>query len=97
VAPTPVTTVVTGWPRRLRAKAAKVRVRFTVTPARGRSALVQRKAATWRALRSFTLARTDTARVSVRLGPGRYRVMVPEVPGATGATTGTLRVIRRHR
>lgn len=93
--PSPISTVITGWPRRLRTAGGKVRVRFSVYPALGRTALVQRKSRAWRTVRRLTLSSTESARVSVRLSPGRYRVTVPANSTATSATTATLRLVRR--
>lgn len=88
-------TVVRGWPRRLRITTAKVRVRFTVYPAQGRKVLVQRKSSSWSTIRRITVASAVTARASVRLGPGRYRLVVAKVSGATALKSGVLRVTRR--
>jgi hypothetical protein len=95
---TPVTTtVISGWVRRMRTKAGKARVRFTVTPAQGRIVQLQRRYRRWRTIRTFNLAVAPSARVSVRLRPGKYRVVVPESPGASSAATPVLRVTDRRR
>lgn len=96
--PADVTTVTTvsGWPRRMRTNGARVRVRFAVSPAQGRTVLVQRKRSAWVTIRRVRLSPAVTARASVRLGPGKYRLVIPKVSGATSLKTGVLRVRGRQ-
>ena len=80
----------------MRTNGARVRVRFAVSPAQGRTVLVQRKRSAWVTIRRLRLSPAVAARASVRLGPGKYRLVIPKVSGATSLKTGVLRVRGRQ-
>ena len=74
----PLTTTVTGWPRRIRTSKARVVVKVRIAPALGRQVLVQKKTKGWRTVRTTSLANSSQARLKVRLKvPGVYRLTVP--------------------